>query len=252
MRTVGQPAAPDALDRLTTLLAGPEPAGVDVASPEGAVPGPVARASRPMVLDAAVVRVLAGLVALSIVAAAVAGFLFFRGRPGAIAAPRPALSMSGSALGGGGSPGSGSPSGSASSGTIVVAVEGKVRKPGVVRLPAGSRVIDAVAAAGGAVPGTDLATVNLAAKLSDGQQVVVGGSVGSAPGAGGAAPSGPLNLNQASAGQLDGLPGVGPVTAERIVAWRTAHGGFQRLDQLQDVPGIGPSKFTQLRDLVTL
>ncbi|MDQ1715159.1 MAG: competence protein ComEA [Frankiaceae bacterium] len=253
MRTVGQPAAPDALDRLTTLLAGPEPAGVDVASPEGVVPGPVARASRPMVLDAAVVRVLAGLVALSIVAAAVAGFLFFRGRPGAIAAPRPALSMSGSALGAGGSPGSGSPSGSASSGTIVVAVEGKVRKPGVVRLPAGSRVIDAVAAAGGAVPGTDLATVNLAAKLSDGQQIVVGGStVGSAPGADGATPSGPLNLNQASAGQLDGLPGVGPVTAERIVAWRTAHGGFQRLDQLQDVPGIGPSKFTQLRDLVTL
>ena len=213
-----------------------------------------------MVLDAAVVRILGGLVLLSLLAAAVAGFLFFRGRPGAIGAPRPALTLSASGSAIGSSPGSSAPSGSASSATIiVVAVEGKVRRPGVVQLPTGSRVIDAVAAAGGALPGTDLATVNLAAKLTDGQQIVVGLTGVGGPGVGGpglggstAGASGPLNLNQATAGQFDGLPGVGPVTAERIVAWRTAHGGFQRVDQLQDVPGIGPSKFTQLHDLVTL
>ena len=197
-----------------------------------------------MVLDAAVLRIVGGLVVLAFVAAAVAGFLFFRGRPGAVAAPRPAMSLSGVAV---------SRSPTPSTTVVVVAVAGKVRKPGVVQLPAGSRVVDAVAAAGGALPGTDLSTVNLAAKLVDGEQVVVGGAIGVPTGAGtGGAGGGPLNLNTATAGQFDGLPGVGPVTAEKIVAWRTAHGGFQRVDQLQDVPGIGPSKFAQLRELVAL
>jgi len=212
----------------------------------GSVGSVVARSARPVVLDAAVLRIVAGLVVLAVAAAVVAGFLFVRGRPAAVAAGHPSLSLSGGP--------SSSGSASASPSVVVVAVAGAVRRPGVVRLPAGSRVVDAIAAAGGAKPGTSLDTVNLAAKLTDGEQVVVGGAAGAegaSTGAGGGA-AGPVNLNSATAGQLDGLPGVGPVTAERIVAWRTAHGGFQRVDQLQDVPGIGPSKFAQLRELVSL
>ncbi|MDQ1701532.1 MAG: competence protein ComEA [Frankiaceae bacterium] len=235
----GRPA-PDALDRLTAMLEGPAPADGE---PESA---PAPRPSRPVVLDAAAVRIIGGLVVLAFAAAVVAGFLFFRGRPAPVPAGRPAFSLSG----GPASSGSASPS----PGVVVVAVAGAVRRPGVVRLPAGSRVVDAIAAAGGAKPGTDLGTVNLAAKLTDGEQVVVGAGTGAAgAGAGGSgAAGGVLNLNAATADQLDALPGVGPVTAQKIVAWRTAHGGFQRVDQLQDVPGIGPSKFAELRDLVTL
>ena len=143
--------------------------------------------------------------------------------------------------------------------TLVVAVAGKVARPGLVRVPPGARVADALDAAGGALPGTDLVGLNLARKVNDGEQVAVGvpaapdaGGVAGAGGggAGDTAPSGPLDLNAATVEQLDGLPGVGPVTAQRIVEWRTRNGRFATVDQLREVEGIGERRFGQLRGLV--
>lgn len=131
---------------------------------------------------------------------------------------------------------------------LVVDVAGDVRRPGLVRLPAGSRVADAVAAAGGALPGATTEGLNLARVLEDGEQVLVGAPA--APASPGAA--GLVDLNAATAEQLDALPGVGPVLAERIVAWRDAHGPFASVDQLREVSGIGERKFAELRDLVTV
>jgi competence protein ComEA len=151
---------------------------------------------------------------------------------------------------------------------VVVDVAGKVRKPGVYRLPAGSRVDDAVRAAGGLLSGVDPALVNLARKLADGEQLLVGlvppagGSTGggaggsadggSAPAGPGAATSGPLDLNTATLAQLDALPGVGPVLAQRILDWRTEHGRFDSVDQLRGVTGIGESKYADLKPLVAV
>jgi competence protein ComEA len=120
-------------------------------------------------------------------------------------------------------------------------------------------VIDAVKAAGGPLPGTDLALLNLARKVVDGEQIVVGApaqaGLGGAPQAGSAAsggPATPVNLNSASLEELDALPGVGPVIAQRILDWRTAHGGFTSVEQLLDVPGIGDRTLEHLRALVTV
>jgi len=141
---------------------------------------------------------------------------------------------------------------------LVVAVAGKVRRPGVVRLPAGSRVADAIAAAGGVLPGADLGLVNLARKLVDGEQVVVGvpapaaGPVGAAPPLPGSGSGALLDLNTATVAQLDALPGVGPVLAQRLVEYRTANGGFRSVDQLREVDGIGESRFQKLKELVTV
>ena len=129
-------------------------------------------------------------------------------------------------------------------GTVVVHVIGKVVHPGLVRLPAGSRVADAVEAAGGVTDPQANATVNLARLLMDGEQVAVGVP---APGS---AESGALSLSSATAEQLDSLPGIGPVLAARIITWRTSHGPFRSVDQLGDVPGIGPSLLSQLRGAV--
>ncbi|EXG80417.1 ComEA family DNA-binding protein [Cryptosporangium arvum] len=139
---------------------------------------------------------------------------------------------------------------SASPSTAVVAVSGRVRRPGLVRLPAGARVADAVNAAGGALPGTDLSALNLARKVLDGELIAVGvpGAAPDAPTAGGS--GSPLDLNAATVEDFDGLPGVGPVLAERIVAYRTEHGGFRSVDQLREVDGIGDSRFEKLRSLV--
>jgi competence protein ComEA len=137
---------------------------------------------------------------------------------------------------------------------VVVDVEGAVRRPGLVRLPSGSRVADAVARAGGPTRHADRSGVNLAAPVSDGQQVVVpragaaGGGVPTA--AGGAAASGPVSLSSATAEQLDALPGVGPVTAQKIVDYRTEHGAFHSVDELDAIPGIGPARLADLRGLV--
>ena len=123
-------------------------------------------------------------------------------------------------------------------------------------MPAGSRVTDAVAAAGGMLTGVDPTTVNLARKLSDGEQLVIGRPAAAAP-AGtaastGADPSGPVDLNSATVAQLDALPGVGPVLAQRIVDWRSQHGRFDSVTQLSSVSGIGDAKFADLAPLVTV
>ena len=140
--------------------------------------------------------------------------------------------------------------------TLVVAVAGKVRRPGLVRVEPGSRVADVLEAAGGPLPDADLSGVNLARKVGDGEQVAIG--VPPAPDAGpvpatsgaGSGPAGPLDLNAATVEQLDALPGVGPVTAQRIVEWRTRNGRFATVDQLREVEGIGERRLGQLRELV--
>ncbi|WP_097216564.1 MULTISPECIES: ComEA family DNA-binding protein [unclassified Streptomyces] len=173
-----------------------------------------------------------------------------KGGPGAARAPAGAAS--------------GASAGSVKAGApeIVVDVGGKVREPGIHRLPAGSRVADALHAAGGVKPGTDTDGLNRARFLVDGEQVIVGGPApapapgaggGSAPGgpAGGvAAPAAPIPLNTATADQLDTLPGVGPVLAQHIIDYRTQHGGFRSVDELREVNGIGDRRFADLRDLV--
>ncbi|MGQ5263883.1 helix-hairpin-helix domain-containing protein [Micromonospora sp. ZYX-F-536] len=145
------------------------------------------------------------------------------------------------------------------SGELVVAVAGKVRRPGLVRLPAGARLADAVQAAGGALPGVDVALLNPARKVTDGELIVVGVTPPPVPGgpagpaAGGAAPAaGPLNLNTATLAQLDALPGVGPVLAQRILTHRDQHGGFKSVGDLRQVDGIGDARYEQLKDLVTV
>ena len=141
------------------------------------------------------------------------------------------------------------PSSSASTGYVVVAVSGKVRRPGLVRLPAGSRVADAIEAAGGALAGTDMSQINLAKKDSDGELIAVG--VAALPGASGTS-GGPVDLNTATLEQLQTLPGVGPVLAQRILDYRDQHGGFATVADLQKVTGIGASKYNDLKNRVTV
>lgn len=165
----------------------------------------------------------------------------------------------------------GGPSGGAGR-MVVVDVAGKVRRPGIHRLPAGSRVTDALEAAGGVLRGADLRGLNRARLLTDGEQIVVGeegtgaaggagsggqtgggGAAGAGGGAGGGVPglaSGPLSLSTATEQQLDALPGVGPVLARHIIEFRTQHGGFTSVDQLRKVTGIGERRLADLRPLV--
>ncbi len=143
---------------------------------------------------------------------------------------------------------------------VVVSVVGKVARPGLVRVPDGSRVADALEAAGGALPDTDLVPLNLARRLSDGEQLLVGvapppgqpvqGGVVGAPAGASPTSSPTVDLNTATLEQLDTLPGVGPVTAQRILDWRAAHGRFTSVDQLREVSGIGEARFSKLKDLV--
>jgi competence protein ComEA len=136
---------------------------------------------------------------------------------------------------------------------LVVDVVGAVRRPGLVRLPEGSRVADAIARAGGLRRGAERAGVNFAAPVSDGQQVLVperGTVAAGAGGSAGSASAGPVSLSSATAEQLDALPGVGPVTAEKIVAYRQQHGAFRSVDELDAISGIGPSRIADLRGLV--
>ncbi len=141
---------------------------------------------------------------------------------------------------------------SASAATIVVAVSGQVHRPGLVRLPAGSRVADAIEAAGGALPDTDLATLNLARKVADGELIVVGPAASAIPGAAAGGAGGVLNLNTATPEQLQTLPGVGPVLALRIIEYRDRNGGFRSVEDLRKVTGIGDARFAELKSLVTV
>jgi competence protein ComEA len=134
---------------------------------------------------------------------------------------------------------------------LVVHVVGAVRRPGLYRFPARARVADAVARAGGATRRADVALVNLAAPLADGTQVVVPvkAPAGAPAGGSAAAPAGPVHLNVATLEQLDALPGVGPVTAQKILDYRQEHGAISSLDELDAIPGIGPARIEQLRDV---
>jgi competence protein ComEA len=134
-------------------------------------------------------------------------------------------------------------------GDIVVDVAGAVRRPGVYRMPAGARVVDAVKRAGGAATGAVLEAINRAARLSDGQQVVVPGAEAAAAAAAGgkAVASGPIGLGGATVEQLETIDGIGPVTAEKIVEYRDQHGGLASVEQLDDVSGIGPATMESLR-----
>lgn len=150
---------------------------------------------------------------------------------------------------------------------VVVDVAGAVRRPGVYRLEGTARVDDAVQRAGGATGRADLTGVNLAAKVEDGRQYIVpersgaggqgdasgtgvGGAGSAAAGEGGPTPEQPLNLNTATAAQLDQLDGVGPSTVKKILAYRQSKGGFRTVNELDQVPGIGPQRLAALRDLV--
>jgi competence protein ComEA len=137
---------------------------------------------------------------------------------------------------------------------LVIDVAGAVHQPGLYRLPQGSRIADAVARAGGATGKAALDGVNLAAPLADGEQVVVParipGAVAAAAPEPGTPSSGPVSLSTATAEQLDALPGIGPVTAQKIVDYRTQHGAFHSVDELDAISGIGPAKLDQLRGLV--
>lgn len=218
-------------------------------------------------------KTLAALAVVLVAAAGVAGGYFWTGRPEPVRAPEivrvaPAAAspggpdvprtgpgpVRGSESGSGSGPTTGASQGPGGA-AVVVDVSGKVRRPGVLTLPAGSRVADALRAAGGAEPEADLTGLNRARVLMDGEQVLVGvpgapvGGTGSG-GAGAAGPTAPLSLNTATAEQLDTLPGVGPVLAQHIVDHRTEHGGFRTVAELREVDGIGERRFADLEPLV--
>ncbi|HET7856345.1 MAG TPA: ComEA family DNA-binding protein [Gaiellaceae bacterium] len=138
---------------------------------------------------------------------------------------------------------------------LLVHVVGAVRRPGLYRLPGRSRTADALERAGGATRAADLSLLNLAAPVADGMQVVVParqpeGGGGPSAGTGGGAPAqGPVHLNTASLEELDALPGVGPVTAQKILDFRQKHGAFASVDDLDAIPGIGPARLEQLREV---
>ncbi|MFC7278936.1 helix-hairpin-helix domain-containing protein [Paractinoplanes rhizophilus] len=202
-------------------------------------------------------RGVKALAAVAAVVALVAGLLAWRSRPRVDPVAPPPFATTDAVTK---SPGQGVASPSATE--IVVAVGGKVRKPGLVRLPPGARVADALNAAGGAEPGVDVAMLNLARKVADGELIMVGVTpspgvampAGPGPAATGAAVpgGGPINLNTATLADLDSLPGVGPVLAQRILDARDAQGGFRAVADLRKVDGIGDARFEQLKDLVTV
>lgn len=199
--------------------------------------------------------------ALAVAALVLAGLTFLRA-----SSPPPKLSLPraepGSAPVDGSAPGASAPP-SVPPVTVTVHVAGRVAHPGVYAVPSGGRVADVVVAAGGAASDADLEQINLAARVADGERIYVPAKgeqvpavVGQAAPAGGAAggakgaPSGPLDLNTATAEQLEALPGVGPATSKAILAYRTSHGRFRSVTELLEVPGIGPAKLEAVRPLV--
>lgn len=222
-------------------------------SPAGALPvsGLADRIRTSISLPAAVALLVVAGVALG-----AAALVSHRSAPREVAVPERRLPGAGTTPATPASPGS-----SPAAATLVVDVVGAVAHPGVVRVPQGARVVDALAAAGGAAPGTDLTDLNLARPVRDGEQIRVGlppppggepaagsapGSVSGADGSSGDSSAAALDLNSATAAQLEQLPGVGPVLARRIVEWRTAHGGFRDVQQLRQVSGIGDAKYADI------
>ncbi|MFH8754419.1 helix-hairpin-helix domain-containing protein [Streptomyces atroolivaceus] len=215
-------------------------------------------------------RALAALAVVLVGAAALAATHFWSARPEAVRAPDRLTEAAAVQEGGSGAPGAqlpglspgpavGPQNGAAPSARIVVDVSGKVRRPGIQHLPAGSRVADALRAAGGVREGVDVTGLNRARVLTDGEQVAVGLPAAPPPaggtGAGGATagqagPAAPVSLGTATVEQLDTLPGVGPVLAQHIIDYRTEHGGYRSVDELREVDGIGDRRFADLRPLV--
>ncbi|MBO3675199.1 ComEA family DNA-binding protein [Streptomyces sp. NEAU-YJ-81] len=226
-------------------------------------------------------RTVAALAVALLAAVAFAAYHFWTGRPQTVRAPDPEPPRAAPSEPGPMPRGRLTPSGGGR--TVVVDVTGKVRRPGLRKLPPGARVADALEAAGGVRPGADLSGLNRARPLVDGEQIVVGASAGGPPGPGAAAdpaagapngpngpnapsdpnvanganapagpgaPGGSVSLNSATAEQLDTLPGVGPVLARHIIDYRTQHGGFRSIDELREVNGIGERRFADLRPLV--
>jgi competence protein ComEA len=198
---------------------------------------------------------LAGWVAAALVAVLLGARLLGGGGGGEAAG----VTVDPAGAGARGAPAAGRAGGRPGSAEVFVQVAGEVARPGVYRVPAGSRVTDAVARAGGLTRRADQAGVNLVARVQDGQQVIVprrgagaavAGGVAS-PGAGASAPATPISLSSATVAQLDTLDGIGPTLAQRIVEYRQAHGGFSSVDQLRQVSGIGEKRFAALRKAVT-
>jgi competence protein ComEA len=216
-----------------------------------------------MVRWSAARRAVLGVAAVLAVAVLVALLLVWRAQPSATAAPAVHRSLPARSGETGITPtvATGAAAGASSAAEVVVHVVGAVHRPGLVRLPAGSRVVDAVRAAGGTTASARPASVNLARLLVDGEQLVVqrrgslplasaagpAGAVGATP-----APSAPVDLNSATLEGLDALPGIGPVLAQRILDWRTAHGRFSSVDELGEVSGIGEATLADLRPVVTV
>lgn len=275
----GENASPVPSARLPRASAAPDGDGPESGlAPVVPVPGRHASRRGGRLVEAAVPETLRGRVALGppqvtvlalliALGLAVTCWWVVRGSPSEVAAPAvvtPGVATASSAplvtgapsgaAGTAGAAGAGDP---ATAGSVTVDVAGKVRRPGIAVLDSGSRVVDALKAAGGARSGVDLSGLNLARVLVDGEQILVGepapvGLAASAvPSVG--APGGPLvNLNTASQGELEALPEVGPVTAQAILAWRTEHGGFTSVDELLEVDGIGDATLGQLAPYVTV
>ncbi|MCW2840728.1 MAG: DNA-binding protein [Aeromicrobium sp.] len=212
------------------------------------------------------------LVTVAVAACVLLGWWLLAGRP-ETSDPVAPLAFSDTASPGAGTPTGSSPAGGSRAGSdpagaaagapteLIIDVTGKVKHPGIVTLPAGSRVFEAIEAAGGLKGKVDTSALNMARELADGEQVLVGLApveasalspgqqpVAGAPAAGGAK----VNLNTATAEQLDTLPGIGPVTAQAILGWRDTNGRFAVVDDLLDVKGIGEATLAELRDLVVV
>ncbi len=219
----------------------------------GPAPGPVpARRRLPLAVQERLDldrRAVVGLSVLLVLGLGYGAQQFWAGRPEPVAVPT-AEASAGASLS---PPLSSEPSAAALSpsaaagGGVIVDVAGRVREPGVRTLPAGARVQDALKAAGGAAPGTDLTGLNLARRLNDGEEIIVGAAPAAAAGGSAGKPAGPLSLNSATVEQLDQLPGIGPVLAQRIVQYRDQHGGFTSVDQLRKVSGFGERRLADLR-----
>ena len=206
---------------------------------------------------------VAVLAVVAAVALAVTAYITIRARPTVTTVPEahtsPATAPARAAASGASPAAAPAATEPAAGGSVVVDVAGKVRRPGVATLPAGSRVVDAIRQAGGARPGVDLTTLNLARVLVDGEQILVGvappagvaASASSQPGASAGADA-LVNLNTATLEQLDSLPGVGPVTAQKILDWRAAHGAFTAIDELLEVDGIGEKTLADMAPHLTL